>query len=76
MKFFSEEQVNKGRQPELDWLKAACILMMIMLHVYDDCAAEPGGRIRTSRRSSKAYCRISGPLRELRNSLTISRCSV
>ena len=43
MKFFSEDNVNKGRQPELDWLKAVCILMMIMLHVYDDCAAEPGG---------------------------------
>ena len=45
MKFFSEEKVNKGRQPELDWLKAVCILMMIMLHVYDDCANEPGGLI-------------------------------
>ena len=41
----AKEKVNKGRQSELDWLKAVCILMMIMLHVYEDCAAEPGGLI-------------------------------
>ena len=43
MRYFAKESVNKGRQPELDWLKAVCILMMIMLHVYDDCGSEPGG---------------------------------
>lgn len=43
MQYFAKESVNKGRQPELDWLKALCILMMIVLHVYDDCSAEPNG---------------------------------
>ncbi len=43
MRYFAKEKVNAGRQPELDWLKAVCILMMIILHVYDDCGSEPGG---------------------------------
>lgn len=43
MSFFTKEKVNKGRQPELDWLKAFCIVCMIFLHIYEDCAAEPAG---------------------------------
>ncbi len=43
MYFFGKKAINKGRQPEIDWLKAICILMMILLHAYDDCSSEPGG---------------------------------
>ena len=35
-RFFSEERVNAGRQPELDLLKALCVLGMIMIHVFLD----------------------------------------
>ena len=39
-RFFSAEEVNRGRQPELDVLKAVCIVCMILLHTYEDCAQE------------------------------------
>ena len=34
MNYFAKERVNEGRQPELDWLKAVCIIGMIFLHIY------------------------------------------
>ena len=40
LSYFASERVNKGRQPELDWLKAFCIVCMIFLHIYEDCAIE------------------------------------
>ena len=43
MSYFANERVNKGRQPELDWLKAFCIVCMIFLHIYEDCAIEQTG---------------------------------
>ncbi len=45
MSYFASERVNKGRQPELDWLKAFCIVCMIFLHIYEDCAIEQTGLI-------------------------------
>ncbi len=38
-RFFSTEKVNTGRQPELDLLKALCILGMIVMHVILDLEA-------------------------------------
>ena len=35
-RFFSEEKVNTGRQPELDFLKALCVVGMIITHVLLD----------------------------------------
>lgn len=43
MNYFAKERVNEGRQPELDWLKAICIVGMIFLHIYEDCAQEQTG---------------------------------
>ena len=45
MGYFAKENVNKGRQPEIDCLKAFCIVCMIFLHIYEDCAAEQTGLI-------------------------------
>ena len=45
MGYFSNEAVNKGRQPEIDCLKAFCIVCMIILHTYDDLAQNNGGII-------------------------------
>ena len=45
MKYFSKEEVNTGRQPELDFYKALCIIGMIFSHVFLDLVAyaeEPG----------------------------------
>ncbi len=42
MKFLSDEPVNRGRQGELDYLKAVCILGMIILHIGEDCADGTG----------------------------------
>ena len=42
MKFFSTEKVNTGRQPELDLLKAVCIVAMIFNHTLVDCAMSGG----------------------------------
>ena len=39
----SEETCNKGRQSEIDCLKAFCIICMILLHSYEECAEDPGG---------------------------------
>ena len=43
MKCLATEKVNRGRQPEIDCLKAFCIVFMILLHAYEECAEEPGG---------------------------------
>lgn len=43
MGYFAKENVNKGRQPEIDCLKAFCIVCMILLHTYEDLATEPAG---------------------------------
>lgn len=37
---FSNEKVNTGRQPEIDCLKAFCIVWMILLHTYEDLASD------------------------------------
>ena len=34
--FFAKEKVNAGRQPELDLLKALCVVGMIFVHVFLD----------------------------------------
>ena len=43
MGFLSKEQVNKGRQPEIDCLKAFCIFFMIYLHAFEELAENPSG---------------------------------
>ena len=43
MAYFANEKVNIGRQPEVDFLKAFCIVCMIVLHFLEDCVAEPSG---------------------------------
>ena len=43
MKYFAENEVNRGRQPEIDCLKAFCIFFMIFLHTFEECAEAPGG---------------------------------
>ena len=43
MSFLAKEKVNRGRQPEIDCLKAFCIFFMILLHAYENCAEEPAG---------------------------------
>ena len=35
-RFFAKEKVNSGRQPELDLLKALCVVGMIFVHVLLD----------------------------------------
>ena len=35
-RYFAEEKVNGGRQPELDLLKALCVVGMIFVHVFLD----------------------------------------
>ena len=35
-RYFDENKVNTGRQPELDLLKALCVVGMIMVHVFLD----------------------------------------
>ena len=37
---FAKEKVNRGRQPEIDMLKALCIVCMILLHTYDDIGCD------------------------------------
>ncbi|MBO6113265.1 MAG: hypothetical protein J6P45_09495 [Lachnospiraceae bacterium] len=34
-RFISDKAVNRGRQPEVDILKAFCIVMMILLHAFE-----------------------------------------
>ena len=43
MAYFAEEKVNSGRQAEVDYLKAFCIVCMIVLHILEDCVADPNG---------------------------------
>ena len=38
MKFFSEDNVNTGRQTEVDCLKAFTIFLMLIVHAYENCA--------------------------------------
>ncbi len=40
MKYFAEEKVNTGRQPELDLMKALCIIGMIVIHVLLDLGSD------------------------------------
>ena len=40
MKYFSDEKVNTGRQPELDLMKALCIIGMIVIHVLLDLGSD------------------------------------
>ncbi len=42
MGFLTDKEVNRGRQPEIDCLKAFCIVPMILLHVFEECAEELG----------------------------------
>ena len=35
-RYFADEKVNAGRQPELDLLKALCVIGMIFVHVFLD----------------------------------------
>ena len=37
MSLFAKEKINKGRQLEIDALKAICIVCMIFIHVMEDC---------------------------------------
>ena len=36
MEYFANGPVNRGRQPEIDCLKAFCIVFMILLHAYEE----------------------------------------
>ena len=38
----ADREVNRGRQPEIDGLKAFCVFFMILLHTFEECAEEPG----------------------------------
>lgn len=40
MKYLANSAVNKGRQPEIDCLKAFCIFFMIFLHTFDELAED------------------------------------
>lgn len=40
MEFFAKEKVNRGRQTEIDILKAFCIVCMILLHTYEDVGCD------------------------------------
>ena len=46
LKFFSNEDVNTGRQYEFDYVKALCIFVMVVMHTYiefcPDLAQNPG----------------------------------
>ena len=42
MGIFPKAKVNTGRQPEIDCLRAFCILNMILVHVFEECAENPG----------------------------------
>ena len=42
MGYLSDRAVNKGRQPEIDCLKAFCIFFMVFLHAFEECAEAPG----------------------------------
>ena len=42
MSFFAKTEVNRERQPELDLLKAVCIVAMIFNHTLVDCAMSGG----------------------------------
>ena len=39
---FAKEEVNTGRQGEIDFLKAFLIIGMIFVHVYEDCFESHG----------------------------------
>lgn len=39
---FAKEEVNTGRQPEIDLLKSFLIIGMIFVHVYEDCFESHG----------------------------------
>ena len=45
-RILSKEEVNTGRQYEFDYVKALCILIMVVMHTYDylcaDAAVEQG----------------------------------
>ena len=43
MSYLAKDKINRGRQPEIDCLKAFCIVFMILLHAYENCAEEPDG---------------------------------
>ena len=43
MRYLADHAVNKGRQPEIDCLKAFCIFFMIFLHTFEECAEDFGG---------------------------------
>ncbi len=42
MSYLADHEVNKGRQPEIDCLKAFCIFFMVILHAFEECAEAPG----------------------------------
>ena len=43
MPVFSKTEVNTGRQLEIDFLRALCVVNMILVHVFEECVDEPGG---------------------------------
>lgn len=43
-RLLSDEAVNRGRQPEIDTLKAFCIVMMILLHAFEYIAGFDTGQ--------------------------------
>ena len=40
MRYLADREVNRGRQPEIDCLKALCIFFMIFLHTFEECAED------------------------------------
>ena len=47
MKYLAAEKVNTGRQPEIDLVKAVGIIPMIMIHVFQECAPDSSGILRS-----------------------------
>ena len=37
MTYLADYEVNRGRQPEIDCMKALVIIIMIFLHVFEGC---------------------------------------
>lgn len=55
MSYLTNKNVNNGRQPEIDMSKAVCIILMIMLHAFDQLAHVNDGIMMTFLHSSAGF---------------------
>ena len=37
---FSKEKVNIGHQPEIDYVKALCVFLIVMQHIYQNFTSD------------------------------------